>query len=145
MQNPKLLKLFAETKLESPETNFSYVSIPVKYWSEVVSKIEPENFVSITKDSDKEISLIIATDTWEKLDKGSIKYLISSNWRKFTFSGEGLMEIVGYLSKISLLLAQNNISMMPFSTYHRFNLLVKESDYNKAQAILKIFLRQNMI
>lgn len=145
MNNHEAIKLFAETKLETSPKTFSIVSIPVKYL-ESLMKILPTDgdFLSLTKDRNDEISLIIETDKWKSLDKGSIHSACSDNWRLFSFYSEGLIEIVGYLAKICVLLAQNNINLMAFSTYQKSHLMVKEADYNKTQAILKIFLNQTI-
>ena len=145
MQNPKLLKLFAESKLETNTTSYSFISIPVKHWDELIKLIPEREFFSVTKDREAEISLILETDTWESLDKGSLTATSTPGWRLFSLFGEGLMETAGYLAKICLLLAQNNISIMAFSTCQKSHLFVKEEDYAKAQAILKIFLSQSLM
>lgn len=141
MDHPTLLKIFAGTTLETSDKSYSFVSIPVEHWAELLTKLNNPEFISITKLNDKEISLIVETEMWENSDI-PFSFKINNNWRLFNFSGEGFIEIVGYVSKISLLLAQNNITIMTFSTYHMFHLLVKEEDFAKTQAILKIFLRQ---
>lgn len=142
MQNSRLLKIFAESKIETSDKIYSFVSIPVKHWSDLIVMLSEDEFVSITKDREEEISCIIETEKWEAIDKKAIQFSISSNWRLFSLFGEGLMETPGYLAKICLLLAQNNITLMAFSTFKKSHIFVKCPDYSKAQAILKIFLTQ---
>lgn len=145
MNNAQLLKIFAETRLETSSYQYSIISLDVHCWDLVLKNINPDEFISVTKERDEEISLIIATEKWESFPKEGIDYISSDEWRLLTFTGQGLLEIVGYLAKLSVLLAQNNISILAFSTFNKSHLLVREEDYNKAQAILKIFLNQPFI
>jgi len=145
MNNAKLLKIFLETELSVCPIYYSILSIPVEYWNNLMGTVSTEKFLSLTKDHDDEISIIISSDQVEKITEASIPFEASHEWRLFSFKGEGLIEISGYLSKLCIMLAQNNISIMAFSTYQKSQLLVQNQDFDKAQAILKIFLRQPMI
>lgn len=142
LNNSELLKIFSKTKLILSEHEYSVVSISVKYWDYVIKNIEPAEFVSITKDREDEISIILPSDSWQKVDKTSLPNFSSKKWRLISFEGEGLIDLVGYLAKLSLLLAQNDITLLAFSTYKKSNFLVKATDYDRALAIFRIFLRQ---
>lgn len=142
MQSPELLKLFAESVLNTSEKVYTFISIPVSYWQDVLMLVPANEFLSITKDREDEISMIVETDIWESIDTSSLEFISSDGWKLFSLYGEGLMDAAGYLAKICLLLAQNDITLMAFSTFKKSHLLVKDGDYKKAQAILKIFLSQ---
>lgn len=145
MNNTKLLQIFAETELIISPIHYSILSIPIIYWNKLTNIVESDDFLSITKDHNDEISIIIPANQLDKLIEGSISFQASNDWRLFSFKGEGLLEISGYLAKLCVMLAQNNISIMAFSTYQKSQLLVQNKDFDMAQAILKIFLRQPMI
>lgn len=142
LNNSELLKIFSKTKLILSENEYTVVSIPVKFWGFVIKHIEPGEFVSITKDREDEISIILPSLIWDKIDQTSLPNFSSGNWKLLSFEGEGLMDLVGYLAKLSLLLAQNDITLLAFSTYKKSNFLVKATDYDRALAIFRIFLRQ---
>ncbi len=61
-------------------------------------------------------------------------------WRGFMIEGVLDFSLIGILSKISTLLADNNIGIFAVSTYNTDYILVKESDFEKARAVLSEFL-----
>lgn len=105
-----------------------------------VARLERENevpnwafkgeFYSITKTQD-ELS-IVSLEENIPLD---IK--CERNWRILKIEGPLDFSLVGILSKISSLMAENNISIFAISTYDTDYILIKESNIEKAIGILK--------
>lgn len=103
-----------------------------------VCKVETADKIDITKDftfvskTDEEISLVCETantpdNTTERSD----------GWRAFRLEGKLDFSLIGILSKISTILAKNNIGIFAISTYNTDYILVKEKDLETAESVLK--------
>ena len=57
-------------------------------------------------------------------------------WRAFRIQGELDFSLIGILSKISTILAENEIGIFAVSTYNTDYILTKEENYEKALAVL---------
>lgn len=88
------------------------------------------DFYFISK-TDKEISLVCPTkeapaNTIERED----------GWRAFRIKGTLDFALVGILSRISTILADNNIGIFAVSTYNTDYILVKKDNWEQALAVL---------
>ena len=98
-----------------------------------VCKVRNTESLDISKDfyfigkTDEEISLVCITDdvpedTTERDD----------GWRGFRICGVLDFSLIGILSKISGILAENKIGIFAVSTYNTDYILVKEENYGRA-------------
>ena len=81
--------------------------------------------------TDEEVSLVCLTedtpaDTIERDD----------GWRGFRIQGVLDFSLIGILSKISSILAENKIGIFAVSTYNTDYILVKEENFDKALEVL---------
>lgn len=60
-----------------------------------------------------------------------------SGWKAFRIEGILDFSLIGVLSKISALLAENNIGIFAVSTYNTDYIFTKQESYDKALAVLK--------
>ena len=101
-------------------------------WKEkfaIVKSRKPiSNAFAVIKDKN-EITAVI-----EKSEIKSTKDIIriNKNWKIITFDIILPFGLVGFLSKISKILADENISIFVVSAYSTDHILVKEKDINKA-------------
>lgn len=87
-------------------------------------------FVSKT---DEELSLVCLTkDAPERTIERS------DGWRGFRIEGTLDFSLVGILSKLSAILAENKIGIFAVSTFNTDYILVKEKDYDRATAALAV-------
>ena len=102
-----------------------------------VCKLPSTADIDLSKDfyfigrTDEEISLVCKTedtpaDTIERDD----------GWRGFRIEGVLDFSLIGILSKISGILADNKIGIFAVSTYNTDYILVKEENYEKALTVL---------
>lgn len=102
-----------------------------------VCKVPSTAEIDLSKDfyfigkTDEEISLVCKTedtpaDTIERDD----------GWRGFRIEGVLDFSLIGILSKISGILADNKIGIFAVSTYNTDYILVKEENYMKALMVL---------
>lgn len=94
-----------------------------------IDHTDPFSFISKT---DEEISLVCGTD---KVPQNAIRR--SDGWRAFRIQGELDFSLVGILSAIFAILAENKIGIFAVSTYKTDYILTKEQDFARALEALK--------
>jgi hypothetical protein len=103
----------------------------VYVWKEkfavVKSKKPLLNAFAVIKDKN-EITVVI--DQSKIIDKNIIE--IERDWKVFTFDMILPFKLVGFLSKVSKVLADEKISIFAISAYSTDHILVKEKDISKA-------------
>lgn len=82
--------------------------------------------------TDEEISLVCKT---ENTPENTISR--DDGWRGFRIEGELEFSLIGILSKLSSVLADNNIGIFAVSTYNTDYILVKKEKLNEAVKALK--------
>ncbi|MCC0658921.1 MULTISPECIES: ACT domain-containing protein [unclassified Clostridioides] len=97
--------------------------------SEIPTWIDTENFYSITK-TDDELSIVCSNNNIPSDIKSE------KEWRILKILGPLDFSLIGILSKISGLLADNKISIFAISTYDTDYILIKEKDIKNACKIL---------
>lgn len=90
-----------------------------------------DKFFFICK-TDEELSLVCSTNL---LPKNTIES--DNGWKVFRIQGVLDFSLIGILSKISTLLADNKIGIFAVSTYNTDYILTKEENFEKAIKILK--------
>ena len=88
-------------------------------------------FVFIGK-TDEELSLVCTTD---RVPKDA--YERDDGWKAFRIQGVLDFSLIGILSKISSLLAENKIGIFAVSTYNTDYILVKKESFELAMSVLK--------
>ena len=84
-----------------------------------------------TAKTDEEISLVCKTEDVpdETLER-------DDGWKGFRIEGVLDFSLIGILSKISAILAENRIGIFAVSTYNTDYILVKEENFDKALSVL---------
>ena len=81
--------------------------------------------------TDEELSLVCTTD---KVPAETIER--DDGWKAFRIQGVLDFSLIGILSKISTILAENEIGIFAVSTYNTDYILTKDENYEKALAVL---------
>lgn len=113
------LKLFAE----------EYAVCRLNNDSKIPTWIDKKNFYSITKTED-ELSIVCSNNNIPSDVKSE------KEWRILKILGPLDFSLIGILSKLSGLLAENKISIFAISTYDTDYILIKEKDIKNACKIL---------
>ncbi|MDX1358965.1 MAG: ACT domain-containing protein [Clostridia bacterium] len=90
-----------------------------------------DDFYFIGK-TDEEISLVCHS---ECVPVNATEY--NSGWRAFRIQGQLDFSLVGVVSKISTLMADNRISVFVISTYNTDYILIKDTDFSRALKLLE--------
>lgn len=114
MELKKLNKDFSVCKVE----DYSLVNLDAEY-----------SFIGKT---DEEKSLVCITN-----DVPSNVLQRDDGWKGFRIQGVLDFSLIGILSKISAILADNGISIFAVSTYNTDYVLIKKENYQKALDVLK--------
>ena len=102
-----------------------------------VCKVPSTAEIDLSKDfyfigkTDEEISLVCKTE-----DTPADTIECDDGWRGFRIEGVLDFSLIGILSKISGILADNKIGIFAVSTYNTDYILVKEENYMKALTVL---------
>lgn len=116
MELKKLNKDFSVCKVE----DYSLVNLDAEY-SFIGKTDEEKSLVCITKD----------------IPPNAIR--CDDGWNGFRIQGVLDFSLIGILSKISSVLADNGISIFAVSTYNTDYVFIKEEKYQKALEVLKQF------
>ena len=95
------------------------------------SKVNLDAEFCFTGKTDEEKSLVCLT---EDVPDNTIER--EDGWKAFRIEGILDFSLIGILSKISALLAENEIGIFAISTYNTDYILVKEENYTKAKELL---------
>ena len=102
-----------------------------------VCKVSSESDLDLTKDfyfigkTDEELSLVCRT---EDTPQNTIER--EDGWKGFRIRGVLDFSLIGILSKISGLLAENSIGIFAVSTFNTDYILVKQENFEKAMRVL---------
>jgi hypothetical protein len=103
-----------------------------------ICKVKDIKFIDFSSEflfvgkTDEEISIVCSIDSVPK-----ITIERDDGWKGFRVEGQLDFSLVGILSKISNILANNSISIFALSTFNTDYIMVKECDFIKAIESLK--------
>ncbi len=98
---------------------------------EEISGIDFKSEYCFFAKTDEEISLVCIT---EQIPENVVER--EDGWKAFRIQGVLDFSLIGILSKISTLLADNQIGIFAISTYNTDYILTKEANYSKALEVL---------
>ncbi len=113
-------------KLQKINGDFSVCKV-----KEIFSIDLSREFLFVGK-TDEEISLVCRSE-----DVPVKVFQREDGWKAFRIQGELDFSLIGILSKITTLLAENQIGIFALSTYNTDYFLVKEQNFARALHILK--------
>ena len=99
---------------------------------EDLSQIDYSDEFCFLGKTDEELSLVCSTDL---IPKNTIES--DNGWKAFRIQGVLDFSLIGILSKISTLLANNKIGIFAVSTYNTDYILTKEENFEKSTMILQ--------
>ena len=107
------------------------IVIAMVYIVKDYSKVNLDAEFCFTGKTDEEKSLVCLT---EDVPENTIER--EDGWKAFRIEGILDFSLIGILSQISALLAENEIGIFAISTYNTDYILVKEKNYLKAKELL---------
>lgn len=104
-----------------------------------ICKVESEKDISLDKEfyfvgkTDEELSLVCRTE-----DAPANSAERDDGWKGFRIQGVLDFSLIGILSKLSAILAENNIGIFVVSTFNTDYILVKKENFDKAMEVLAV-------
>jgi hypothetical protein len=139
-----MLPFFAGTKLIVHPDDYVVVSVPPAQSTEA-HRLSLRPFSSVTYDHD-EVSLIVRASEWTLYESRFREAKVEGPYTLITFDIVLDLSLVGYLSVVSSLLAENGVSIYALSTYLRDHILVKKIDAEKAvEALTGLIERSKLL
>ena len=138
---PGMLPVFAGTKLKVHPGDYLIVSLPpgAAAWARGL-RLRP--FSSVTLDHG-EVSLVLRAEDWARVGAGARDAKVEGPYTLITFDIVLDLSLVGYLSVVSTLLADNGISIYALSTYLRDHILVRKGDSQRAVELLEALVERS--
>lgn len=136
LPSPEMMPVFASTKIHLHPDDFIIVSLPLgekEQAFEAFNSLEP--FSSVTVDR-AEVSLILRTSDWAAMSHQFKSSEAEGPYRTITFDIVLDLNLVGFLSVVSAVLAEEGISIYALSTYLRDHILVKSSQADETVRVL---------
>jgi len=134
--SPEMRPVFASTVVKTHPDDYVVVSIDraeEKSAREAFKDLQP--WSSVTYDHE-EVSVVLRESEWERLGDGFRSHCVEGPYTLITFDIVLDLSLVGFLSLVSSVLADEGVSIYALSTYLRDHILVKKVDAGRAVAAL---------
>lgn len=135
--SPEMRPVFASTVVKTHPDDYVVVSIgraEEESAREAFRDLKP--WSSVTFDHE-EVSVVLRETEWGRLKDGFRSYRVEGPYTLITFDIVLDLSLVGYLSVVSSVLADEGVSIYALSTYLRDHILVKKVDAGRAVAALE--------
>ncbi len=136
MPSPEMVPVFAATGLKLHPEEFILVSLPLTEKEkalELFKKVDPFSTISVDH---AEVSLILSQSDWGAIDDQFSTYEAEGPYQAITFDIVLDLGLIGFLSVVSAILADEGISIYAVSTFLRDHILVKSEDVEKTMRVL---------
>lgn len=129
----------SETKIEVSPATFSVVGISHKDWARLLEnpELSPRlDAVFMILRDDKEVTLMMEEDDWQRVRHAVRDARIERDFRLLTFDVELPWNVVGYLARVTEILAAAGVSVGALSSFSRDHLLIKQDQLGSALRVL---------
>jgi hypothetical protein len=131
--------LLRETKLEVAPATYVLVGLSHHDWTRLLeqSELSPrtDSPFMIFRDF-REVTLLIDESDWERMRHAVRNGNVEKNFRLITLETKLSWNVVGYLARVTQILANAGISVGALSSFTTDHLLVKQDDLAKALRVL---------
>ncbi len=137
-----LRKIFRRTKLVVLPEDYFMIRLPAD-----IQAIPGEWYRPLTTRyavfvrEPKDVTLIIPRRKWLRMQAMFSESRVSEPMKVVIFDIELGINVYGFIAAISRVLADNKISIMPVSSFHRDHILVRKMDLPRTVRLLRQFLQ----
>ncbi len=137
----RIEKLLARTRLVVLPEDYVVVQLPADAKAIPGEWYRPERtrFAVFLREPEQ-ITLIVTRRKWLRMHSIFTKYQISDPMKVVAFDVKLSMVARGYMATIGTLLAESNLSVMPFSTFLRDHIIVPKADLPRTVRVVRQFL-----
>lgn len=141
--NKELNKSLSKIKFKVLPQNFSIIKVPLKYLNRILDNLKRirKSIYSVILEKEG-LTLIISETNWNKIKTKLNKSEIKGGYKVITYDASTDLNLVGFLSFVSEILADKNISINVLSAFKRDYFLIKKSKVKLAVKELNKFINK---
>jgi hypothetical protein len=131
--------LLARTKIEVAPATYIIVGINLQDWSRLLEspELSPSTDAPFMLMRDaSEVTMMLEVSDWERIRHAVRDAKVETDYRLLTLDVVLSWNVVGYLARITEILAAANISVGVLSSFSRDHLLIKQADLGNALKVL---------
>jgi len=135
-------RILSETVVKEHADDYTVVSVKLDEEAKARSLLRDlQPFSSVTYDNN-EVSVVLRASEWERLKGEFSGFEEAGPYRLLTFDIVLDLSIVGFLSVVSAVLAEEGVSIYVLSTYLRDHILARKEDSQRAVAALRKLIEE---
>lgn len=139
MPHPDVTELLRRTRVEVAPATFYLISLRPEDWQRLLENPElsprPGAPLMLLRDA-HEVTLLLEADDWRTMRHAAREARVEGGFRLVTLNVELAWNVIGYLARITGILAEAEISVGALSSFSRDHLLIKQDDLGKALRVL---------
>jgi hypothetical protein len=136
---PSVAELLRETKVEVAPATYVVIGVTLQDWQRLLEnpELSPRTDAPfmIMRDA-HEVTMVIEEDDWRRIRHAVRDARSEAGYRLVTLDIQLPWTTVGYLARVTEILAAENISVGALSSFSRDHLLIKQQDLGKALRVL---------
>ena len=145
MPQKTVSELLSETRMEVASATFVLLGLSDQNWTRLLESPElsprAESPFLIFRDG-REVTLLLEESDWKRIRHLVRDARIERGFRLITFDIELPWDVVGYLARVTEILAASGISVGALSSFSRDHLIVKQNDLGNAVRVLSEHVKE---
>ena len=135
MPAPDVEDLLRRTRVEVAPGTFAVVGMRHEEWRRLLESPElsprPDAVMMLLSDP-REVTLVLEEEDWRAMRHAARDARVEQGFRLVTLDVELPWDVVGYLARVTEILAAEGVSVGALSAYTRDHLLIKQADLGRA-------------
>ena len=131
MNTPEVAELLSRTKVEIAPATFVVVGLRHEDWARLLENPElsprPAAVFMLLRDQ-FEVTLLLEEEDWRAMRHAARDARVETGFRLVTFNIELPWNVVGYLARVTEILAGAGVSVGALTAFSRDHLLIKQDD-----------------
>ena len=128
-------ELLRRTRVEVAPGTFAVVGMRHEEWRRLLESPElsprPDAVMMLLSDP-REVTLVLEEEDWRAMRHAARDARVEQGFRLVTLDVELPWDVVGYLARVTEILAAEGVSVGALSAYTRDHLLIKQADLGRA-------------
>jgi hypothetical protein len=139
MRDADVSELLRRVRVEVAPATFALVSLRHEDWNRLLENPElspraESNFMLLRDQF--EVTLLLEEDDWRAMRHAARDAKVEAGFRLVTLDVELPWNVVGFLARVTELLAEAGVAVGALSAFSRDHLLIKQDDLGKALRVL---------
>ncbi|MDX6694396.1 MAG: uncharacterized protein QOF02_1999 [Blastocatellia bacterium] len=138
-ETAEVTELLRRTRVEVAPATYFLIGLRHEDWQRLLEnpELSPRGSAPFMLLRDeREVTLLLDEADWQTMRHAARDARIEGNFRLLTFDIELGWQVVGYLARVTEILAAANVPVGALSAFSRDHLLIKQDDLGKALRIL---------